>query len=306
MKILIADDSRVMRRIVIRTLRQAGYDDHDIVEAADGREAYDKVHTEEPDLVLSDWDMPRMSGLECLRALRSAGSAVPFGFVTAESSPDMREQAAEAGALFLVSKPFTEETFRDALDAVWSPHGNSGVLSARCPRAAAADHGREGQGTTPLLPAAKEVRDLFSGLLGRPVTVRPGVPVTPAEDRPVSLAVYVDPYLAVTALCVMDPDLSAYAGGALALLPPGGIRDAVEEGGGLPAVLAEALYEMVDVLSALLNPPGARHSKLYKLYLPGQELPTDLATMAAAFHRLDLDVEVPGYGSGPLSLVLPA
>ena len=60
-----------MRQIVIRTLRQAGYDDHDIVEAEDGRDALDKVSSESPDLVLSDWNMPNMTGIECLQALRS-------------------------------------------------------------------------------------------------------------------------------------------------------------------------------------------------------------------------------------------
>ena len=118
MKILVTDDSRVMRQIVIRTLRQAGYDDHDIIQAGDGREALQMVGSEKPDLVLSDWNMPEMSGIECLEALRAAGSQVPFGFVTSEGSPEMREKAANAGALFLIAKPFTEETFRDALDGV--------------------------------------------------------------------------------------------------------------------------------------------------------------------------------------------
>ena len=118
MKILVADDSRVMRQIVIRTLRQAGYDDHDIVEAEDGADALGKVSSEQPDLVLSDWNMPNMSGLECLQALRASGSTVPFGFVTSEGSEEMRGRAADAGALFLIAKPFTEETFRDALDGV--------------------------------------------------------------------------------------------------------------------------------------------------------------------------------------------
>jgi two-component system chemotaxis response regulator CheY len=117
-KILVADDSRVMRQIVIRTLRQAGYDDHEVVEAEDGRDAFDKVQTEKPDLVLSDWNMPNMSGLECLEALRASGFSVPFGFVTSEGSPEMREKAEGAGALFLIAKPFTEDTFRDALDGV--------------------------------------------------------------------------------------------------------------------------------------------------------------------------------------------
>ncbi len=118
MKILVADDSRVMRQIVIRTLRQAGYDDHDVVEAEDGRDAYDKVRSENPDLVLSDWNMPNMTGLECLQALRSSGSSVPFGFVTSEGSAEMREKAADAGALFLIAKPFTADTFTEHLEGV--------------------------------------------------------------------------------------------------------------------------------------------------------------------------------------------
>jgi two-component system chemotaxis response regulator CheY len=50
--------------------------------------------------------------------MRSSGSTVPFGFVTSEGSPEMREKAANAGALFLIAKPFDEDTFRDALDGV--------------------------------------------------------------------------------------------------------------------------------------------------------------------------------------------
>jgi two-component system chemotaxis response regulator CheY len=117
-KILVTDDSRVMRQIVIRTLRQAGYDDHDVIQAENGREAFELVGSEKPDLVLSDWNMPEMTGLECLQALRASGSTVPFGFVTSEGSPEMRERAEGAGALFLIAKPFTADTFRDALDGV--------------------------------------------------------------------------------------------------------------------------------------------------------------------------------------------
>lgn len=118
MKILIADDSRVMRQIVSRTLRQAGFDGHDVVEATNGREALDVIASEEPDLVLSDWNMPEMSGIELLRALRAQGTGVPFGFVTSEGSPEMREKAHAAGALFLIAKPFTADAFKEALDPV--------------------------------------------------------------------------------------------------------------------------------------------------------------------------------------------
>jgi two-component system chemotaxis response regulator CheY len=118
MKILVTDDSRVMRQIVVRTLRQAGFGGHDIVEAADGREGLAKVADEQPDLILSDWNMPEVNGLEFLQSLRAAGSDVPFGFVTSEGSPDMRQKAEAAGALFLIAKPFSPETFAEALEPV--------------------------------------------------------------------------------------------------------------------------------------------------------------------------------------------
>jgi two-component system chemotaxis response regulator CheY len=118
MKILIADDSRVMRQIVTRTLRQAGYDGHDLVEAEDGAQAYDATINEKPDLVLSDWNMPHMTGVEVLRKLRAGGVDVPFGFVTSEGTPEMRKTAEDAGALFLITKPFTAESFRDVLDPI--------------------------------------------------------------------------------------------------------------------------------------------------------------------------------------------
>ncbi|MGY1803308.1 hypothetical protein ACI78T_08505 [Blastococcus sp. SYSU D00922] len=158
--------------------------------------------------------------------------------------------------------------------------------------------------STVLLPAPKDVRDMLAGLVGRNVTVSPGAPVTPAPDRPVSVAVYVAPDMSVNALCLMDLGASAYTAGGLALLPPGGCQDAVEEGE-LSGMQVEALHEVVNVLSALFNTPGAPHSKLHKLYAPGEEVAADLAGMLAAFNRVDLDVDVQGYGKGSLSLVVP-
>jgi hypothetical protein len=156
-----------------------------------------------------------------------------------------------------------------------------------------------------VLPAAKDVKDMLTGLVGKPVAVTPGAPVTPTPDKPVSVAVYVDPGMAINALCVMDLAASAYTAGALALLPPGGCQDAVEEDGELTVLLVEALHEVVNVFSAMLNVPGAPHSKLHKLYAPGEDLPGDVEGMLANFNRLDVVVEVPGYGKGGLSLVLP-
>jgi hypothetical protein len=160
--------------------------------------------------------------------------------------------------------------------------------------------------STVLLPASKDVRDMLSGLVGKPVTVSPGAPVTPEPNRPVTVAIYTAPDMSVNALCVMDLGASAYTAGALALLPPGGCQDSVEEDRELSPMQLEALHEVVNVLSALFNTPGAPHSKLNKLVKDSEDVPGDIAGMLADFNRLDLLVEVPGYGKGAMSLVLPS
>ena len=158
--------------------------------------------------------------------------------------------------------------------------------------------------STVLLPAPKDVRDMLAGLVGRNVTVSPGAPVTPAPDRPVAVAVYVAPEMSVNALCLLDLCAAAYTAGGRALLPPGGCQDSVEEGE-LSALQLEALHEVVNVLSALYNVAGAPHSRLHKLYAPGEEVAGDLAGMLAGFNRIDLVIDIQGYGKGSLSLVLP-
>ena len=118
MKFLVVDDSKTMRMIVKRTLRQAGYGDHDVVEAVNGKDALDKVAAEHPDLILCDWNMPEMNGLEFLQALKSDGDTTKFGFVTSEGTPEMVQTATDNGALFLISKPFTADTFKEKLEPV--------------------------------------------------------------------------------------------------------------------------------------------------------------------------------------------
>jgi two-component system, chemotaxis family, chemotaxis protein CheY len=119
-KILITDDSKAMRMIVTRTLRQAGFDTHTLIEAENGRIGLEKAKSEEPDLILCDWNMPEMTGIEFLRALRGSGSTIPFCFVTSEGSDEMRAAAEQAGAIGLITKPFTADAFAEKLSPVVS------------------------------------------------------------------------------------------------------------------------------------------------------------------------------------------
>ncbi len=116
MQILVVDDSKAMRAILMRAVRQAGFD-ATFAEAADGRAALDAIRASPPALVLADWNMPGMNGVELLQKLRAEGNAVKMGFVTSESDPAMRDMAFQAGALFMLTKPFTP----DAIKAVLGP-----------------------------------------------------------------------------------------------------------------------------------------------------------------------------------------
>jgi len=115
MNVLLVDDSKAMRLIVRRALREAGFAGHEFVEAGSGAEALTAIASKQPDLVISDWNMPEMLGIDLLTRLRSQGSKVSFGFVTSEGSVEMRTQAHDAGAEFFITKPFSPEDLDKAL-----------------------------------------------------------------------------------------------------------------------------------------------------------------------------------------------
>ena len=115
-KTILADDSGVMRKIILRALN--ALEVTDVTEAVDGAEALEFFKAESFDLVLSDWNMPNMSGLELVTALRAEGNEVPFGFVTSESTAEQFAAGIGAGAAFLLSKPFTAEDLAANLGAI--------------------------------------------------------------------------------------------------------------------------------------------------------------------------------------------
>jgi two-component system chemotaxis response regulator CheY len=118
MDILLVDDSRTMRMIVQRAIRQAGYRGLAVDEADNGAQALEKLQGAKPLLILSDWNMPEMSGLDLLVRVRAEHSQVPFGFITSETSKGIRELAMSSGATFLISKPFTPEDIQKALSPI--------------------------------------------------------------------------------------------------------------------------------------------------------------------------------------------
>lgn len=160
--------------------------------------------------------------------------------------------------------------------------------------------------TSSYLPVVKEIRDLLTDLLDRPIQVSPSAPLAPTPNNPCTVAVYVDDLLRVTALIGFDLPLSAYAGSAIGLVPPAGAEAAVEERV-LNDTLRENLYEVLNIAASLFNADGATHVKLYDVHHIGNPLPGDVMARALTLgRREDLTIEVGGYGTGRISVVLVA
>ncbi|MGO4258761.1 hypothetical protein [Marmoricola sp. RAF53] len=160
--------------------------------------------------------------------------------------------------------------------------------------------------TSSHLPVTKEVRDLLTELLDRPVQLSPSTPLAPTPKTPCTVGVYVDDLLQVTALIATDLPLSAYAGAAIGLVPVGGAELAIEEGV-LNDTLRENLYEVLNIAASLFNADGATHVRLYDVHHVGNPLPPDVMARALTLgRREDMTVEVGGYGTGRLSIVLVA
>mgnify|MGYP001285192834 CR=1 FL=1 len=119
MKILVVDDFATMRRIVKNILTQLGF--KNIIEADDGTTALDILKSEKVGLIISDWNMPKMTGLDLLKAVRGDASMgnTPFIMVTAEAQQDNIILAVKAKVSQYIVKPFTAETLAEKLTKIF-------------------------------------------------------------------------------------------------------------------------------------------------------------------------------------------
>mgnify|MGYP001774604185 CR=1 FL=1 len=119
-RVLVIDDSSTMRKIVSRSLRQAGLDFDEILEAGDGQEALNLLENENVDLILSDINMPNMDGIEFLRQKKenSAIANIPVVMITTEGGSDIIGEAKALGAAGNIKKPFTPDKIEEVLGAL--------------------------------------------------------------------------------------------------------------------------------------------------------------------------------------------
>ncbi len=154
------------------------------------------------------------------------------------------------------------------------------------------------------LPTPVEIRELLEGVLGRDIEVVVGAPaVNPAEAPGAVVGVYTDDQKSIRALLLMDLELAAYAGAALALVPVSQAEQAIVNQA-LPENLYENIAEVLNIAASLFNKEGVPHVKLFQAFQPDEVLPPDAAKWVLAFvRRLDMKLDVNGYGPGRISVL---
>lgn len=116
MKILVIDDSQAMRKIIEWAIRQSSLEVGEVLEASSYQDAMQQVESKYPDIVIADWNMPNLGGLELLSALRKINNFVKFGFFVNQTSANILNLASSIGADFIISNPSSNNTLETQMN----------------------------------------------------------------------------------------------------------------------------------------------------------------------------------------------
>ena len=120
-KVMVVDDSQVMRQIIKNNLKQLGFELENLLDAEDGEDALQKINQSEMDLVISDWNMPKMTGIDFLKAIRAdeALKELPFLMVTSEADKGKIKEAVKAGVNQYIVKPFNTSQLEEKIREIF-------------------------------------------------------------------------------------------------------------------------------------------------------------------------------------------
>jgi two-component system chemotaxis response regulator CheY len=120
-KVMVVDDSSVMRQIIKNNLKQLGFELANLLDAEDGEEAMKRINEGGVDLVISDWNMPKMTGIDFLKTVRSDGALkeLPFLMVTSEADKEKIMEAVQAGVNQYIVKPFNANQLEEKIKEIF-------------------------------------------------------------------------------------------------------------------------------------------------------------------------------------------
>lgn len=294
LRFLIVDDSRAIQAITRRVVERCGYPKIQIETAANGELALEVLKNFSPHLIITDWHMPKMSGLELLQTIRQLNlSDAHVGLVTTETSKSMLDEACRNGARFVINKPFkNDELIQALLDAV-----PLDTLEKAPPTPAKAEKADKTGGT---LVVTEECQRLIQ-------TTMNGIPFRLLEQAPLAaktltaknlIGLYGGKNKPVTALLVLDMNAVCILGGGASRQQPAAVKEAMQQGQATEGMMKQANQFMQSAAARLHIPSEPETIVLSRTSIVPREFQKLEELLVRQSGRADYRISVPGYGDG--------
>ncbi|MBV8617787.1 MAG: response regulator [Curvibacter sp.] len=329
LKFLIVDDSRAMQAIIRRSILTCGYPQPEIRTAADGEQALDMIEGFQPHLVITDWHMPKVSGLEMLQALRQLQyKNIRVGFITTEKTEALLNEAKVNGAVFILHKPFEDRELQEAVSTAVSDllstvadepaaTATNAAPVAPSPETADADADQAQNAPEPAeRPAALSgpvpeaaLKAVLTQTLGQiPFRLVAGDKFNFDKLTPVNfLGLYAaQGSKGIHAIVVMDSNAVCMVGGGASRRLPPEVRGAMAAYKPDEAMLQQSNHFLEQSARCLAADDGAASLQvsLAKTSLVKNTFAKLAEVMAQTEHRSDFRLSIPGYGEGRIAFFL--
>lgn len=291
LRVLIVDDSRAIQAIISRVLESAQLGALEIQTANNGEQALQQIASFAPDLVISDWHMPVVSGIEMLQTLRQlGGGAIKVGFVTTETAEHHLDQARSNGAVFVINKPFKEDVLLREVQAALAAR----IEQLKSPPPAAA------------VTSEQAMSQLISAQLGKiPFRLIPVAAQSMSDlQLPHNLAVYgSDGNKTPHALGILDVNACCILGGGGAQLQPYPVRAAMQGARPTADMMKFADQFLRNSAQILVRDAGSPDISLKLINLLPKPFDKLQSLMQRNAGRSDYRISVPGYGEGRMAFI---
>jgi CheY-like chemotaxis protein len=307
LKFLIVDDSRAIQAIVSRAVQQCGYQPLEIELASDGRMGLEALQTFTPDLVITDWHMPHMSGLEMVQTMRQLGHLnLRVGFVTTERTESLLNEAIRNGAMFIVHKPFDDAELIAVVSAAINdlvgellPQAQTPALPTPEPEPAAA---------LPAMVSVPAISEVLNQVLGAiPYRLVTSDPMTPDNLTPnLLLGLYsASSKKGVHVIGLLDANAVCMIGGGALRTQPTMVRTAMAQEMP-PQTFIDGAHKFLSTCAACLLPtvPAGGTVSLSKGSVVKRSFAKLQEVLVAKGERADFRISIPGYGQGRIAFFL--
>lgn len=319
LKFLVVDDSRAIQAIIRRAVEKCGYQPIEVQTALNGEQALDVLGSFLPDLVITDWHMPKVSGLEMVQAMRQMGHLkTRVGFVTTERTPALLNEAVANGAMFILHKPFDDKELIAVVTAAIKDLVHLAATSVETPThttVVAPPPAVEvvvefNKNSDPVAPEALQ-QQLTACLGNLPFRLIPHERMVIDKLTPnILLGLYsATERKGVYAIGMLDANALCMVGGGSARKNPLDVRAAMATGHP-DTVMMDRAHDFLKTVAVCLTQSSVDHPlevSLAKASVVKNTFSKLAEVLAQPANRSDFRLSIPGYGEGRMAFfVMPA